>query len=371
MFSDRWKNPRARRRAFTLIELLVVIAIMGVLVALLLPAVQQAREASRRSQCANNLKQLGLALHNYIDAHGVLPPASIAGWKSNKVDFQRWSVHSQILPFLEQETTTAQLNFTFRPEWVGNSTVTARLMRTFVCPSDPGAAVGRTDDYTDDLGNNVLQGPVYGSNYGFSMGDWYVWGGMGPGPLVLTEAPRSPFYVNSSVRVSAVSDGMSKTLIAAEVKTFQNLIRDCQTGTHGLPFIQGVNAVPPVGAEPASLSPGPNPYVSGCELKIASSHTQWFDGSVHHTGVTTAWTPNRATARLDSGKSYDCDLTGRREQKGEKGPTFAAITSRSFHAAGVNLVLGDGSVRFASDSIDGSVWRALGTIAGGETATEF
>lgn len=355
-----------RRRAFTLIELLVVIAILGVLVALLLPAIQQAREAARRTQCLNHLKQLGLALHNYESSHAVLPSSSIAGWLFNKVDFRRWSVHSQLVPYLEQDAIYVGINFDFRPEWQGNTTITFRLVEQFLCPSDPKARNGRKDEFVDQFGDVAGEGRVWGSNYGFTMGDWYVWGGMGPNPLVLKDTPRSAFYPNSSVKISAFTDGTSKTLVASEVKTFQNLIRDCENGPYGLAFVTSVVDVPSPSLDPANLSPAPNPYVSGCEVRISSNHTQWFDGSVHHTGMTTAWQPNRPTTRLVSGVAHDFDVTGRREQRGEKGPTFAGITARSYHAGGVHCLFGDGSARFVSSNVDGLVWRAAGTIAGSE-----
>lgn len=355
---------RRARFGFTLVELLVVIAIIGVLIGLLLPAIQQARAAARRTQCSSNLRQLGVALHAYATQHAVLPPGSIARWTTGALDFKRWSVHSQLLSHVEADNLLGLITYSSRPEAAVNATAVFRGVGAFVCPADPFADGGRSDDIVIEDGGGAT-GFVYGTNYGAVMGDWYVWGGIGPNPNVLATPPRSAFTVNSATRLKYIADGLSKTMLLAEVKTFSNLIRDCQTGKFGLSFITDAVKVPAPDADPRQFA-APNPYRVGCEVKLNSSHTQWFDGSVHHTGVTTAWTPNRPTARTVAGTPMDSDLTGRREQRGDRGPTFAAITARSYHEAGVHVLLGDGSVHFVGSSIDGSIWRALGTIAGNE-----
>lgn len=366
----REKNVRSRhwaRAAFTLVELLVVITIIGVLIALLLPAVNAARQAARRMQCSNNLRQLGLAMNNYLSTYRTLPPASAASLKSgNKIHFGRWSIHARLANYLEKEVLVDAMNFDFRPEFIGNTTATCRPLNVFSCPADPKTAGGRDDDYTDANDNNVATGKVYGSNYGFVMGDWYVWGGIGNNSAVLKTTPRSAFFVNSKIRPQDISDGLSHTLLASEVKTFQNLIRDCEIGPFGLPFITNENNVPPPDADPNTLST----YKAGCSFQRAGSHTQWFDGSVHHTGITTAWPPNFATNRVSQGSGYDSDMTGRREHRGDRGPTFAAITARSHHG-GVNALLADASVRYVDNSINGHVWRALGTIEQDDQVGDF
>src|SRR5215813_13312468 len=115
---------RSRTRGFTLIELLVVIAIIAVLIALLLPAVQSAREAARRSTCTNNMKQLGLAMHNYVSTHDYIPPVCIDDpWLSpNNPPHQNWSIHARLLPYLEQQQAYNAINWTFGARWSdGNS----------------------------------------------------------------------------------------------------------------------------------------------------------------------------------------------------------------------------------------------------------
>jgi prepilin-type N-terminal cleavage/methylation domain-containing protein len=343
-----------RRSGFTLIELLVVIAIIGVLIALLLPAVQQAREAARRTQCKNNLKQMGVALHNYVDAAGCLPPALSVGLIPSGTNFGNWGIHARLLPYFERDAAYAAINFEAGGyDVLANTTLTGTPMNLFICPSDPRGT---------DMRPHSLSGistPVSGTNYGWNTGDWYVFGGVGA--AALGAQPRSPFFVNSRIRLNGVVDGTTKTIVAAEVKTFQAYIRDCG----GLSTVTNPASIPADNADPTSISE----YASGCSLQLDSGHTEWCDGHVHQSGFTFAWPPNKRIVRLSSGVELDVDLTGRREKDCLQGPTFAAVNSRSHHAGGVHALLLDGSVRFVSDSIDGAAWRALGTIAGGETVS--
>ena len=184
------------------------------------------------------------------------------------------------------------------------------------------------------------------------MGDWYVWGGFSPTPN------RAPFEVNQSRRFASFTDGLSNTLLASEGKTFTHYYRDCGAG---LSQINNSGAVPPPAADPYAVAPE---YLGGpCSLRLNAGHAVWADGHVHQTGFTTAWTPNRKILGSPS-RNLDLDINGLREKLG--GPTFAAVTARSWHPGGVNALLGDGSVRFVKDSINGEAWRGLGTIRGGE-----
>lgn len=343
-----------KRNGFTLIELLVVIAIIGVLIALLLPAVQHAREAARRSQCSNNLRQLGVAVHNYADAFGLYPPSIAIGLlPGNVVDFGGWSVQARLLPYLENEKLIQTINFDYHYERLGNTTASARIIASFNCPSDP---------HSDDAKRHTFSGvpiDVGGTNYGFTMGDWYVWGGIGT--AALSTRPRAAFFVNAAVRTADVLDGTSKTILAAEVKTFQSYVRDCPGG---LATVNNPTNIPDPLSDPYTIPE----YTSGCSHQQDSGHTEWVDGHVHQTGVTTAWPPNFRIVRRSGVKEFDVDLTGIREKNG--GPTFSAVTSRSYHSGGVNVLLGDGAVQFASDSIDARLWRAMGTVAGNEVTAD-
>ncbi|WZP00768.1 DUF1559 domain-containing protein [Isosphaeraceae bacterium EP7] len=324
--------------AFTLIELLVVISIIAVLIALLLPAVQAAREAARRIQCTNNLKQLGLALHNYESGVGALPPSFII---SVLVDgtkkLSAWSVHGRILPYMEQSAMSNAINFNYNYEDPGNTTVSNTNVAAFLCPSElhpePKASA---------------YGPQGVSSYGFAMGDWFVWGGLA-GPY-----NRSAFGPNRSVTFANITDGLSQTLMAGEVKTYTMRMNNC-----ALSLINNPANVPMPDASPEAVAPE---YVGPCAIKN-DAHTVWADGGVLESGVTTAWTPNRPTmggpARL-----VDIDIVGSSEKTLK--PVFAAVNSRSYHPGGVNALIADGSVRFLKSTINGATWRGLGTIAGGE-----
>jgi prepilin-type N-terminal cleavage/methylation domain-containing protein/prepilin-type processing-associated H-X9-DG protein len=343
------------RQGFTLIELLVVIAIIGVLVALLLPAVQAAREAARRAQCTNNLKQIGIALHNYHDSIGGLPIGCIVTRDSsgNPV-FQGWGVLARILPYVEGNPAYNACNFEVGNETFINATAIANGNNTYLCPSD-----GRSHEIfiDDDLKRN-------NTNYGFNRGDWYVWGGTPNVP-----PPNAPFRTNVTVRFAEFADGLSNTLLAAEVKSHFPYLRNC-SGLVYAPLNGTPQPLPNV--DPSSI-----PQFQGCsgpiaQLKPDAGHAEWEDGNVNQSGFTTAFPPNKRTPGSFAGTVlYDTDLIAIREEEG--GPTFAAVTSRSYHPGGVNVLRGDGSVKFIKSSINGMIWRGLGSIAGGEviSASDF
>ncbi|MBS0206460.1 MAG: DUF1559 domain-containing protein [Planctomycetes bacterium] len=335
-----------RRRAFTLIELLVVIAIIAVLIALLLPAVQQAREAARRVQCKNHLKQLGLAIHNYESTMGCLPPtAVVVKLPGGGLWTSYLGPHARILPYVDQANTFNAININLAYGDPANMPAVARVTQIFLCPSEP-----RREPVVD-----VSFGTIGGVNYGFSMGDWYVWAGPNGGPPT-----RSAFGVNLSRRMGDFVDGTSQTLMMSEVKNYQPYVRDCGA----LSNIQDPTYIPPPTADPQTVAPE---YRSaGCTF-LLNAHSQWAELTVHHNGFTTAWPPNKATPGGPGNAYPDVDLNSQRERIG--GPTFAAITSRSHHAGGVHSLFCDGSVRFVSSSVDGWVWRGLGTVAGGEISS--
>jgi prepilin-type N-terminal cleavage/methylation domain-containing protein/prepilin-type processing-associated H-X9-DG protein len=330
---------RTSASGFTLIELLVVIAIIAILIAILLPAVQAAREAARRMQCTNNLKQIGLGLHNYEGSHGALPPQHVLSGSGTTVTWWgSWGPGPRILPYMEQGPMFDSINFSLPYNNPVNHTVAGLTLSVLLCPSEPNQQVA-----THSFG---LAGV---SSYGFCMGDWYVWGSFGSQPN------RSAFTTNMSRRWADFSDGQSNTVLASEAKTYQPYLRDCG----GLSQIKNPNNIPAPNADPYAIAPE---YISGPCTLAGSGHSEWIDGHVHQTGFTTAWPPNKKT--LGGPTKVDTDLSGVREMHG--GPTYAAITARSHHPSGVNALFGDGSVKFVKDSINGPTWRAMGTIASGE-----
>lgn len=333
-----------RRTGFTLIEMLVVIAIIGLLIALLLPAVQQAREAAHRTQCRNHLKQIGLALHNYEATNRVFPPGFVFSARGS------WSVHGRLLPFMEQSNSYALVRLDM--EWHDPINLLTGIQKqtipTFSCPSDP-----HSDElYLDDPN----EGPVKPVSYGFNFGTWFIYA-----PLT-GRGSDGCFYPNSSVGTHSISDGMSSTLACAEVKTFQSY------------FYNTVNPGPSPPTSPAAFSQWANAAVFslGPNLQNNGGHNEWCEGTVHDSGFTTVFTPNTKVSYLHSdGRTYDIDYSSRYEGSSMTEPTYASITSRSYHIGIVQAALMDGSVRSISDSISLSVWRSLGTRAGNEVVGEF
>jgi prepilin-type N-terminal cleavage/methylation domain-containing protein/prepilin-type processing-associated H-X9-DG protein len=341
--------PIARpQRGFTLIELLVVIAIIGVLIALLLPAVQQAREAARRTQCTNNLKQLGLAVHNYESSYGTLPlKGSFIGVGTAKPLWHlEWSITAKILPYIEQGALFNACNFSLDYKDPSNVTVAVTQVGLILCPSEVN-----TDPVV------ISDGTFSVTNYGWNVGDWYVWGGLGG------MDPRAPFVINKSRRFAELRDGLTQTILASEGKTYQPQLRKVvSAGATVAPLNDPIN-IPPPG--PASVQAITQIANSGKGVFENTGHVRWNDSGSYYGGITTAMTPN---SKLAVGPNLlDIDLITIDENNG--GQTFAAMTARSYHPGGVNVLFGDGSVRFVKDSVNPVAWRALGTPAGNEVVS--
>jgi prepilin-type N-terminal cleavage/methylation domain-containing protein len=328
-------------RGFTLVELLVVIAIIGILVALLLPAIQAAREAARRSQCKNNLKQLGLAVLNYEGTYRRLPPSVAIDFNGvdNTANNLAWGVHGRILPFLEEGQLYRQVDI--NDAWDFQTAIDGLRIGAFSCPSDTQAPVVR------DPGGGKVK--LYATTYGFNQGTWFVFN------PATREGGDGMFYPNSFLPLQKVLDGTSKTLLAAEVKAWQPYTRNGG----------------PAGTEiPETIDAAAAQVASGGEYKD-TGHTEWPDGRVHHTGFTATMAPNTFVPYTVGGEQVDGDYNSWQEgRQGASGqPTYAVITSRSYHPGAVQAAMVDGSVQSVSDSVDLLVWRAMATRAGGETAT--
>ncbi len=372
------RSQNGPSRGFTLIELLVVIAIIAVLIALLLPAVQAAREAARRAQCINNLKQIGLALHNYESANSVFPPATIlvpaptgapATWS-----FQSsWSVFARSAPFLEQGGFYNAINFSLTYSAAQNTTVSNTPLSFLFCPSDPGSHI---DDAT--LGNTLVATTSYGS----CDGDWYVWSVNWGSTNTVGPMNRSLFGPNYSRTAAMVTDGLSNTLMASEGYIGHAQMRSCLT-TPSAPSASSVGTWSPTNVP----APGPNStnalisLIASCSTASSSikaggpiGHSRWCNGGVYYSGFTTAMPPNstvtavsRATGTPITGRNLPMDWDSVDENDG--GPTYMSLSASSYHSGGVNTLFADGSVKFVKSAVSAVVWRALGSIGGGEVVS--
>jgi prepilin-type N-terminal cleavage/methylation domain-containing protein/prepilin-type processing-associated H-X9-DG protein len=335
-----------RRPGFTLIELLVVIAIIAVLIALLLPAVQAAREAARRSQCVNNLKQIGLAMHNYANTIGSFPPGQLEG-----NDWADWSAHTMMLPYLEQQTIFNAINFNgyglgpnpAEPSYVGNTTATYSKLSVFLCPSD-------RDRATTANGHNN-----YCANSGSSP-DSCAQRGAFNGPFIGPD-PNNNSSRNAQVyKFPDVTDGLSNTAAFSE-KIMGLPGNALDTGRP--------NATVYDLAAPANPSI-PNQYYTAClainQLTGTPETGQGFNSEP--TGVGCTWNvgypPQTRYTHVMTPNTWSCDY-------GNGGASIrGAHTASSRHSGGINLLVCDGSVRFIKQSVNVNTWWALGTMANGE-----
>jgi prepilin-type N-terminal cleavage/methylation domain-containing protein/prepilin-type processing-associated H-X9-DG protein len=373
-------RTRSSRDAFTLIELLVVIAIIAVLIALLLPAVQSAREAARRAQCVNNLKQIGLAFHNYESSVGAFPPTTIlvpapTGAPGTWAFESSWSAFARSAPFWEQGNFYNAINFSLTYSDPPNTTVANMPLGMLFCPSDPGP---RNDDAT--LGGGVTGYAT--TSYGTCDGDWYVWSVNWGATNSVGPMNRSLFGPNYSRKIAMVTDGLSNTLMASEGTIGHAQMRSC-VKTPSPPSDSTAGAWSPtnVPAPGAASIKALSELIASCgtaagKVKAGGplGHTRWCNGGVYYSGFTTAMTPNpgvkavsRATGFAGAGQLLEMDWDSTDENDG--GPTYMSLAATSKHAGGVTTLMADGSVRFVKNSIDASTWRALGSIAGGEVVS--
>jgi prepilin-type N-terminal cleavage/methylation domain-containing protein/prepilin-type processing-associated H-X9-DG protein len=359
------------RRGFTLIELLVVIAIIAVLIALLLPAVQAAREAARRAQCVNNLKQIGLAIHNYHSQNNALPPSGERWGGANAMELsqvQTVSMKLRLLPFLEQQQLQNTYNFNIFPGPVGaggdprqaiggamNYTTYMAKLNVFLCPSDGNPGSQRT------LSLGALSGTVPSANYPNNVGNLRRYNTNGWVPSGPAYFPGWDSQIRDTLGFEDAEDGTANTIIFSEwVKGTGNPNQDGLGMVYGNNF-GGDNGVP--------NNPQFNYNFSQlCQQAttrlFANKGELWALDDPTRGGVFTVANPPNTKACYYRDGAND----GAANSLPDDGdPCDTLIGASSAHPGGVNCLMMDGSVKFIKNSVNYNTWLALGSVAGGET----
>jgi type II secretory pathway pseudopilin PulG len=358
--------------------------IIGVLVALLIPAVNATRESARATQSKNNLKQIGLAIANFRASKGYYPPSWLAGeppaLAAGYPNIDGWSIHILLLPYLEQKLIYDEIDFTKNYNYYvqpntaagttpplftladGSTTVLSTLrVPTYISPAEPR--------------DEIRENKHYPTNYAVNLGTWFVYD-----PLTKRGGDGAAFP-NSRLTDGAFTDGLSNTLCMAEVKAWQPYFRDSNRAAVDL----GATSADLPETAPIPLTP---PDLGGLigtpgEYK-ETGHTEWFNGHVHHAGFTTTFRPNTrvlcanrisaSSATVNPAATGDTNIDWTNWQEGKNRniatpsttPTYAAITARSYFSNVINVSMMDGSVRAIDDKIDLRVWRAISTRWGKE-----
>lgn len=367
------------RRGFTLIELLVVIAIIAVLIALLLPAVQSAREAARRAQCTNNLKQLGLAVHNYHSTYNSLPAETM--WMGATYGSQggggSWGWNASwpvcLLPNLEQTPMYNAYNSGWAPDQVQNSTISNSVISVFLCPSE-----------NQKTRPNYPWAPMnYHGNQG-GPGIIRHWSGTFETPFTCSTTNQVPINgwpvgtcwwgADSNLAffgLEGVTDGSSNTALFSE-KLMGVSTQDPQ------PFVSSPNAKRAIFLDPPNGNPGYNlgnvqiaiQNVKACQSLPGTmqGNTSWLPGFSWTLGYPWHGVVNRYS-HYNTPNSLTCLFSGETTGSGLWGGAAGLVTPTSNHPGGVNVCFTDGSVRFVKDSVSYQSWWAIGTRNGGEVVS--
>jgi prepilin-type N-terminal cleavage/methylation domain-containing protein/prepilin-type processing-associated H-X9-DG protein len=365
-----------RDHGFTLIELLVVVAIIAVLIGMLLPAVQAARESARRTQCTNNLKQIGLAMHGYMTAWDAMPPVCIdPTWNANNQPIpqahQNWSQHARLLPYLEQKVLYNMINWSYGARWNGDTvytdltaptggstdsipqmTVLVTTIAAFLCPSDPNRG-SSTEFYVGGM-NRLVGASNYPCNIGLNRrisggrAD-YSWRLNGPN-YIASSWDRT---VSDTSNMATFKDGASNTVIFSEWIKGQ-----------GVPAGRAMNGLGEVYnlGENSDFYRTDYQFARLCDtVPITSANQQWqWKGEWWGFGATMIYShtqlPNRTSCVY-----HDINQDGR--------GSITMLSASSNHPGGVNALLMDGSVRFIKSTVAYAPWYAIATPSGDEAVS--
>ena len=337
------RRPRRTAAAFTLVELLVVIAIIGILIALLLPAVQAAREAARRSQCQNNLKQLGIAAQNYHDVVRYFPPLSTGNSNASG----QLSFLVGLLPYIEQQSTYQLINFTNCPVPWSSYQGYAVEIPSLQCPSDiqcppnwfggawgpnnQGAYQGR-NNYKACVGTTISDNQWGNNNNGMFAGSGQ-WG----------------------IAMKDVTDGTTHTVLIGERGQGNSGNRQDLVGNVAINVGSSMDWASGGPSVCQNLASAGGQYNASATMNYTWSFpgSRWCDGDVYYSGFNTVLPPNSPSCLVDGGDR-----------------NWGIYTMSSRHTAGAQAVMADGSVRFVSSSINNQIWWAMGTRAKSDSTAD-
>ena len=359
---DARRTTHDARRGFTLIELLVVIAIIAVLIALLLPAVQAAREAARRAQCVNNLKQLGLAVHNYHSVHNAFPPLMMSfanvGYGNPVVTTGEWPLSWPVylLPTMEQQPLYNTANFSVGGAWnVCHNTLSRTKVNALICPSESLSTGPWQSNTWTNYGANV-GGPASAAGWSGTFA-----------PMANSTPGTCACYVNANVGtfgIEGILDGTSNTLLFSEILVGVNI-----PSAIPLASINGKRTAFPLTVPggfgiDSGIASQALALVAACQslpgtTLSPANHNAWT-GAVWNGSHVSTLRFNSFTAVVPP-NGNTCTISGN-----PPGSLHDALTAKSNHSGGVNAGLADGSVKFIKNSINAQTWWALGSRSLGE-----